>query len=119
MKTLIAGSRSITDYLLVLKAMELARSMGIIPTEVVSGGALGVDSLGEQWARDNDIEVLRFQAQWHRYGKQAGMIRNQQMVDYADAAVIIWDGISRGTKRTVEMCQSKGITLVVLEAKNG
>ena len=99
MKVIIAGTRDVTDYKLVVDT--ITRS-GYNITEVVSGCATGVDRLGEQWARANDINVKEMPANWTLYGKSAGPRRNKDMAEYADAAVIIWDGKSAGTRNMIE-----------------
>lgn len=66
MKTIIAGSRTINDPSLVEQAV---RKSGFKITEVLSGGARGIDQLGEAWARQNNLKVRRFPAEWNRYGK--------------------------------------------------
>lgn len=99
MKVIIAGSRSIKDYKLVVDTI-IASRYNI--TEVVSGCATGVDTLGEQWARANDIPIKEMPAKWTLYGKSAGPQRNKDMAEYADAAIIIWDGESRGSRNMIE-----------------
>ena len=99
MKVIIAGSRNINDYSLVVQSIERS---GYDITEVVSGCATGVDRLGEQWAMMNNIPVKEMPADWNRHGKSAGPYRNRAMSIYADAAVIIWDGESRGTRNMIE-----------------
>lgn len=99
MKVIIAGTREINDYALVVKTIE---SSGYKITEVVSGCATGVDWLGEQWARVNNVPIKEMPAEWHRYGNSAGPHRNRAMAEYADAAIIIWDGQSRGTRNMIE-----------------
>lgn len=105
MKVIVAGSRDITDIEKVANAIELS---GFQVTEVVSGTARGVDLLGENWARYKDIPVKRFPADWDKHGKAAGMIRNAQMAEYADALVAVWDGLSRGTKNMIETMRKTG-----------
>lgn len=99
MKVIIAGTRTIKDYALVVQA--ITRS-GFEITEVVSGCATGIDMLGEQWARANSIPVKEMPADWNRHGNSAGPHRNRAMAEYADAAIIIWDGQSRGTRNMIE-----------------
>lgn len=99
MKVIIAGTRDIKDYKLVVDTIQKS---GYNITEVVSGCATGVDWLGEQWARTNNIPVKEMPADWNRYGKSAGPYRNKAMADYADAAIVIWDGKSRGTRNMIE-----------------
>jgi hypothetical protein len=99
MKVIIAGTRTIDDYKLVVESIQRS---GYDITEVVSGCATGVDRLGERWAIANNIPVKEMPADWNRYGNSAGPHRNRQMAEYADAAIIIWDGQSRGTRNMVE-----------------
>jgi len=105
MKVIIAGSRNIEDYPLVAQAMQRC---GFDVTEVVCGMANGIDKLGEQWAIANNISVKEMPANWNRDGKAAGPIRNRDMAKYADAAVIIWDGKSPGSRNMInEMIRHK------------
>jgi predicted Rossmann fold nucleotide-binding protein DprA/Smf involved in DNA uptake len=99
MKVIIAGSRDITDAGLVLKAV-IDSEFEI--TEVVSGAARGVDSIGEKIANIQGWKVTRFPANWKRYGKSAGPIRNKQMAEYSDMAIVVWDGKSSGSKNMIE-----------------
>lgn len=100
MKTIIAGSRSITDRDFIYGC--IARS-GFTISEVVCGGANGVDSVGKLWAIQNNIPVVTFPANWEEFGHAAGPIRNKQMAEYADALILIWDGKSRGSKSMHEL----------------
>ena len=99
MKVIVAGSRNISSYELVKDAIE---NSGFDADTVVSGCAQGVDKLGEQWAKNNNKKVQRFPANWEKYGKQAGFLRNVQMAENADALVAVWDGKSSGTKHMIE-----------------
>ena len=110
MKLIIAGGRTITDYSLVLSA--LAES-GFQPTEIVSGGAPGVDSLGERYAIENNLPLQIFYADWGSYGKAAGPIRNRKMADYGTALLAIWDGESRGTKNMIEEATKRNLQVFV------
>lgn len=98
MKVIIAGSRTIHDYKLVVTAMQRC---GFKVTEVVCGMATGVDRMGETWATANNIPVKAMPADWYRYGKAAGPIRNRAMAEYADAAVVVWDGKSAGSRNMI------------------
>lgn len=104
LKVIIAGSRTwsptleAVDYAL----QELWRSafideFAVSEIEVVSGTASGADRAGESWARANAVPFCQFPARWSEYGKAAGMMRNQDMADYADAAVVFWAGQSTGS----------------------
>jgi hypothetical protein len=110
MKVIIAGPRYVTDLEIVKNAIDAS---GFIITQVVSGGARGVDTLGEIWAQASGIKFVRFPADWERYGKSAGPIRNKQMAEYSSALIAIYDGKSRGTgdmiKRATKMNLKKFI----------
>ena len=99
MKVVIAGSRHIKDRLGLVKAITQS---GFDITEVVSGTATGVDQMGEAWALAHDIKVKRFPADWTKHGNAAGPIRNADMAEYADAAIILWDSQSRGTLNMIK-----------------
>lgn len=97
MKLIIAGSRHFNfshEFLEIL----INKMIGPFhPDEIVSGGATGIDSSGEDLADRKNITLKRFPADWDKHGKAAGPIRNKEMVEYADALILIWDGESRGS----------------------
>ena len=104
MKVIIAGSRDCNDYDLLCSVIEKS---GIEITEVVSGGARGVDTMGEKWAEENNIPVIRFPAEWDKHGKSAGFIRNSEMAKFADALIAIQINNSRGTAHMVEQMRKR------------
>ncbi|MCK5020124.1 MAG: DUF2493 domain-containing protein [Candidatus Peribacteraceae bacterium] len=115
MKTIIAGSRTITDYAYVEKTIEDCISVyGSNITEVVSGGAPGVDTLGAQWAKKNKIKPKEFLAKWKKYGLAAGGIRNGKMAEYGDMLIAIWDGTSTGTKDMIKQAKNKSLIVHVI-----
>ena len=67
------------------------------PTEIVDGGAKGIDYLGKKWAIENYKKFKTFPANWDEFGKAAGHIRNGEMAQYSDALLLIWDGESKGS----------------------
>lgn len=107
MKTIIAGSREITDYDQVKQAVE---DCGWNITSVVSGTANGVDLLGEEWATINGIVVERFPANWS-LGKSAGHIRNLKMAKCSEALIAVWDGKSQGTKNMILTALQKDLQI--------
>lgn len=94
LKVIVAGPRSFYDAATVMAAIS---SSPFLITEMVVGGAKGVDSVAEELAIQWRVPFKRFPAQWDLYGNSAGPRRNQQMADYADALIAVWDGVSRGT----------------------
>lgn len=103
MKVIIAGSRTIKDasYIEACIVEAIAKNK-IDVTEVVSGGADGVDRIGERWARKNDILIRYFLPHWEIYGKSAGPIRNAEMARHGDILIAIWDGKSSGTASMIK-----------------
>lgn len=110
MKVIIAGSRSIADYDLLVKVIN---QLNWKITEIVSGGAYGVDKLGIRYAKENNIKCTMFLPDWDTYGKKAGILRNKDMVEYADALIALWDGESKGTKFTIDYAKQKMLTVHV------
>jgi predicted Rossmann fold nucleotide-binding protein DprA/Smf involved in DNA uptake len=108
MRVIIAGSRTIWDYPLLTQVI---RASGLQINEVVSGGAKGIDHLGQRWAAMKRLPCSRFPAEWKRYGKAAGPRRNRQMAAYADALLLVWDGKSRGSADMLEAAQAAGLLI--------
>ena len=102
MKVIIAGSRTLHG-----PVDKAAVNSCFVITEVVSGGAVGVDRAGEQWAKQFNIPVKVFPAKWDTDGKAAGIYRNIEMAEYADALIAIWDGKSRGTLHMITSMVNK------------
>lgn len=112
-KLAIVGSRDINDFrILDLYGFGALNMMGFNLCDVshiVSGGAVGVDRLAEKAYRKykdtlykQPIRLVVHKAEWETYGKQAGFLRNQIIVDDCDAAIVIWNGGSSGTRDTIE-----------------
>lgn len=116
MKVIIAGSRSITNAATVANAI---KESGFPVSEVVSGGARGVDKIGEFYAAIDKIPIKQFIPDWDGLGKVAGFIRNQAMADYADALIAVWDGKSRGTKDMIDRATKKGLKVFVYNPNGG
>ena len=119
MKVIVAGSRSILDKALVHACIE---SAGYTITELVSGVCAGesVDFLGEVWAIKNNIPIKAFpvtKADWEKYKKAAGHLRNTKMAEYAEAAIIVWDGASPGSKDMMMKMVSFGKPYVLFNDK--
>lgn len=106
MKTIIAGSRSISSFILVSKAIV---ESGFQMSEVVSGHAIGVDHQGERYAREKKIPIKLFIPDWKKHGKRAGILRNIEMSIYADALIAIWDGKSKGTKHMISVAKQNNL----------
>lgn len=114
MKVIIAGSRNFHKSKVVYQFVNDKVKGGLKIEQVLCGCARGVDEIGRQWALDNNVPVKEFPADWNKYGRAAGHIRNSQMVKEADALIAVWDGKSRGTKDTIDKAETKGIPVFIL-----
>lgn len=108
MKLIVAGSRSITDTNAVFEILdrEIATRLQLSTTNhsvrILHGGARGVDRIAGQYAATRNYPVTEFPADWEKYGRSAGPIRNREMVNQADALLAIWDGASPGTRNMIK-----------------
>lgn len=116
MKVIIAGSRGIEDWRVVVDAI---KESGFEVTEVVSGGARGVDRIGESYAMSNNLPIARFRPDWKEYGKSAGVRRNEEMACYAEALIAVWDGMSRGTEDMISRARRVGLKVFIKIIEKG
>lgn len=107
----IIGSRGFNNYILVKDVMsEYINNVDVI----VSGGAKGADTFGEIWAKEHNKETLIFLPDWNKYGKRAGFIRNQDIVKNSDLIIAFWDGYSKGTKSSIDLCSKFNIPIKIV-----
>ena len=71
----------------------------------LSGGCKGADRSGERYANEMNYEIVKYPALWQKYGKGAGVIRNQEMAKDCDLVIVFWDGKSRGTASMVALAE--------------
>lgn len=115
-KVIIAGGRDFNDYELLKKKCDYYLSnLDRADVVIVSGAARGADKLGEQYAKERGYKIDSHPADWDKYGKSAGYRRNKEMVDIASAAICFWDGKSKGTKHTIDLCKEKGIPCKIVK----
>lgn len=117
MKVIIAGSRTITWEAFIEMWTLLPNKVATSITEVVSGAAKGPDKHGEVVAKHNKIPIAQFPAIWGVHGKRAGILRNMDMGNYADAAILFWDGESRGTEHMKEFMIGLDKPVIVITRK--
>ena len=108
MKLLIAGSRSISEF-------DITPYIPEGTDHIISGGATGVDALAEKYADDHKISktIMRPKSAIHKKG--APLKRNEEMIEMADRILVIWDGISHGTKQTINHATSLGKKITIIE----
>ena len=111
MRLCIVGSRS-------LKSMRLEKLEALLQehlpngfevTEVISGGAVGIDALAEQYADAHGITKTIIRPDYARYGKRAPLVRNDEMLNMADFVLLIWDGESHGSSYVESYVQTHAI----------
>ena len=110
MRVIIAGGRDYHNYNTLLDAVN---ECNFNIQSVVSGGATGVDALGERYAEAADVPLKRYLADWKNKGRAAGPLRNHMMAENADALIALWDGKSRGTKNMIETATKMGLLVYV------
>lgn len=117
MRVIIAGGRDFNNYHILEKMCDyyIGKRENI---EIISGKARGTDSLGEKYAKERATTVKEFPADWDRYNKAAGHIRNKQMAEYASedngCLIAFWDGKSRGTKNMIENAKKYNLKIRVV-----
>jgi predicted Rossmann fold nucleotide-binding protein DprA/Smf involved in DNA uptake len=104
---LIVGSRSIKEY-------DLKEYVPKGTTMIITGGADGIDTLAEKLADEMRLSKLIMRPQYNLYGRAAPLKRNEKMVELCDAALIIWDGKSKGTKYTAEYAKKLGKSVILV-----
>lgn len=111
MRVLVTGSRTWADTLVIRERLSQLPDDAI----VIHGDAMGADRIADAQAVMLGLLTERHPALWERYGKRAGFIRNQEMVDAgADLVLAFWDGESKGTAHTIEMAKTAGIPVEVI-----
>ena len=112
-KVIIAGSRHFSDFDHLAAACDFFLSNVEHSIEIVSGGAKGADSLGERYAAERGYELKRFPANWKKFGRNAGPIRNGEMASYADAVIAFPKGTSVGTANMLKQARKARLKIRV------
>lgn len=116
MNIAVIGSRTVTDYDHV--KTQLDRFIFVDEDVIVSGGARGADELGERYAREFcSKEPLIFPADWEKHGRNAGYIRNHDIIDNADMVIAFHDGESKGTAHSLKLAKELDKITFVLSDK--
>lgn len=113
MRVAIIGSRELTVDIRQAILDHLPPST----SEIVSGGAKGVDAIAKEIAGQLGIPFTEFLPDYQTYGKRAPLVRNDRIVDYADMVLSFWDGQSRGTQYVIGECLKRGKRIVYIPLK--
>ena len=117
MKILICGGRDFNDEDLMVESInQLLNELGLIESQItiISGMARGADLLAYNLAIHNGIKTICMPADWNKYGKSAGYIRNLQMLNHADYVLAFWDFESKGTAHTITEAGKRDIPVKVI-----
>lgn len=102
MKVAVIGSRGIE-----VKNLEKYLPEGV--TEIVSGGAKGVDTCAREYALAHGLKLTEFLPEYEKFGRSAPLKRNITIIEYADQVLAFWDGSSHGTRFVIENCKRMGV----------
>ena len=114
MNVAIIGSRTCDDSKLVFSILDGYKDT---ITKVISGGAKGADTIAEGWAYANGKDVQVFYPDWEKFGKSAGFKRNVDIIDACQLCIAFWDGKSKGTLSSINLCKKSGKTVKIVEIK--
>ena len=107
MKVAVIGSRGLTID-------DLGKYLPEDTTEIVSGGAKGIDSCAKEYALAHNIKLTEFLPDYKRYGRGAAPLkRNLQIIEYSDIVLAFWDGTSKGTKYVIDNCKKMNIKVII------
>lgn len=100
LKVAVVGSRRASGY----SVEQIISHLPPATSELVSGGAAGIDTMAEEAAKRLDLPIKIFYPDYQVNGRLAPLIRNSQIVEYADFVLAFWDHKSRGTANTLSRC---------------
>ena len=114
MKIIVAGSRCYSNYDESKAFIDRCISENCKEECVIlSGGCNGADMIGERYAHEHGYPIIRYPAEWDKYGKKAGPIRNIKMAENCDIIICFWDGKSKGTQSLILHASKKGIPVFI------
>ena len=107
MKSAVVGSRD-------LQNISLDQYLPEGTEEIVSGGAVGVDFCAAEYAKAHGLRLTEFLPQYNSYGRKAPIVRNKQIVEYADKIIVFWNGTSKGTLSVIKYAQRIGKPIEII-----
>lgn len=121
-RVIVAGGRDFSDYkFMKKKLLYYFGNYNMEDIEIISGTANGADKLGERFATEMGCKLTRMPAEWEKFGRKAGYIRNDDMAKYAksdpeikSACVCFWNGLSKGTKHMIDLAKKRKVNLKVV-----
>lgn len=110
MRVAVIGSRK-------LKVNNLENYLPADTTEIISGGARGIDTSAKEYALSHKIKLTEFLPDYNKYGKAAPLKRNISIIESADLVLAFWDGVSHGTKFVIDSCRQRNIPIIIYQLK--
>lgn len=110
MKVAVIGSRGV-------HVNDLEKYLPADVTEIISGGAKGVDTCAREYAEKHQLKLTEFLPDYRRYGRGAPLKRNLSIVENADLVLAFWDGVSRGTKHAIEQAEELNIPVSIIHCE--
>ena len=110
MKVAVVGSRDLTN-------ITLDQYIPKETDEIVSGGAVGVDLCAAEYAKKKWLKLTVFLPKYERYGRAAPIVRNKEIVDYADKIIVFWNGSSKGTRSVIKYAEKAEKNLEIILCK--
>lgn len=108
MRLAIIGSRQCPE-------IDIASHLKYIPDTIVSGGARGADTYARLFAQQHNLKLVEYLPEYDKYGRQAPLIRNKLIVENCDCLIAFWDGVSRGTKYTIDYATKMGKPVKIVQ----
>lgn len=112
MRTIVAGGRLFTNLAVAYAVLDSLVTAGDV---IISGHCSGADMIGEMYAHNHSLQVELYPADWKKYGKASGPIRNEEMAKTANRLIAFWDGKSKGTKSMIGLAQKHGCEVFVFD----
>ena len=106
MRVAVIGSRG-------LQVNDLGKYLPDEVTEIISGGARGVDTSAREYAMEHGLKLTEYLPEYSRYGRSAPLKRNITIIENADLVLAFWDGTSRGTKYVIDNCKKRNIPIQI------
>lgn len=120
MKLIIAGTRTVINKEFVFKKIDEFIEKHGTPSIIIQGGCRGVDAFAKEYAENHKLITVEISANWEKFGKQAGPIRNSEMAKLAsfeDGSYLLafWDHKSRGTKNMINTAVKYGLGVEIVD----
>lgn len=115
MRLAVIGTKKFNDFNFLSNTLKKITNIDLI----ISGGAIGTDSLAKQFATQNQIKFLQFPPDYKKFGDKAKHIRDKLIVGECDELIAFWDGECEGTKYTMDHAKQLGKSIKIIKVNIG